>query len=96
MVEYISLWALLPALSSRECAKRYMAHAERDRPLTDRERAYLEDVIEQGDRVERWLRELGYFDPTPRGELLRRKGIIAKDDDQARRILAELKGEGRV
>jgi hypothetical protein len=97
MMEYISLWAL-PALSNREGAKRYITHAEKilGRPLTDQERAYLENVIEQGNRVERWLRELGYFDSTPRGELLRRKGIVAKDDDEARRILAELEGEGRI
>lgn len=95
MAEYVSLWAVLPALSNRDTAKRYLANAEKilGRPLTSREREYLEDVIRQGDRVEKWLREIGYYDPTPRGELLRRKGILAKDDEEAKRILAELSNE---
>jgi len=62
--KYVPLWALLPALKNRDNRKRYIANAEKElgRPLNDRERAYLEDVIRQGDYVEEWLRRLGYHD----------------------------------
>jgi hypothetical protein len=97
MMEYISLWAL-PALSNREGAKRYITHAEKilGRPLTDQERAYLEDLIEQGNRGGAMAEGTGVLRFHLGGKLLRRKGIVAKDDDEARRILAELEGEGRI
>jgi hypothetical protein len=93
---YVPLWALLPALKNRETAIRYMANAERElgRPLTDGERTYLEDVIEQGNRVKEWLRRLGYYDPGARGELLRRYRITADTEEEAKQLLAQIeKGE---
>jgi len=60
------------------------------RPLNEREIAYLKDVIKQGDRVERELREYGYYDPGPRGRLFRRTGDIAESDEEAIEILREM------
>jgi len=82
----------LPALTNREAAKRYLANAEKilGRPLTPREEAYLRDVIEQGDRVEAWLREIGYYDPGPRGKLLRLTGYIAESDEEALEMLKRI------
>jgi hypothetical protein len=98
MVEakHVPLWMLLPALKNREVAKRYLANADRilGRSLDEREKAYLEDVIRQGDSVEQYLRELGYFSPGPRGELLRRYGITVKSDSEATEILGELNEPG--
>jgi hypothetical protein len=87
--KYVPLWALLPALKSREAAERYLANAEEflGRPLNTGEKAYLEDVIEQGNRVEARLRELGYYDPGPRGQLLRERGILVETDEEAIEIL---------
>jgi len=94
--KYVPLWALLPALKNRDTAKRYMANAEKElgRPLNDRERAYLEDVIRQGDYVEEWLRRLGYYDSGVRGELLRRYRISADTEEEAKQLLVQLKKEG--
>jgi hypothetical protein len=96
--QYVPLWALLPALANRETAKRYLkeGHKWLGRELTPQERAYLEDVIRQGNHVEQRLREWGFYDPGARGKLLRYHGISADTEEEARRILAELEGEGRV
>jgi hypothetical protein len=90
--KYVPLWALLPALKNRDTAKRYIANAEKElgRPLNEKERAYLEDVIRQGDYVEEWLRRLGYYDSGARGELLRRYRISADTEEEAKELLAEL------
>jgi hypothetical protein len=95
-VKYIPLWLLLPAIKNREAALRYMANAERilGRPLNECERAYLEDVVRQGEYVERLLRELGYFDGGPRGELLRNYGISVESDEEAEEVLRRLEAEG--
>jgi len=89
---HVPLWAVLPALKNREIAKNYLENGHKwlGRPLNEREKAYLKDVIEQGDRVEKWLRELGYFDPGPRGKLFRLTGDIAESDEEARRMLKRL------
>jgi hypothetical protein len=73
-----------------------MANAERilGRPLNKSERAYLEDVVRQGEYVERLLRELGYFDSGPRGELLRNYGISVESDEEAEEVLRRLEAEG--
>jgi len=86
------LWALLPALKNREAAKRYLKNGHKwlGRPLNEREIAYLKDVIEQGDRVERKLREYGYYDPGPRGRLFRLTGDVAESDEEAMEILKKL------
>jgi hypothetical protein len=91
-VKYVPLWALIPALKNREAAMRYMANAEGilGRPLNEGERAYLEDVVRQGERVERLLRELGYFDSGPRGELLRNYGISVESDEEAMEMLRKI------
>jgi hypothetical protein len=91
-VKYVPLWALLPAIRNREAALRYMANAERilGRPLNEVERAYLEDVVRQGEYVERLLRELGYFDSGPRGELLRNYGISVESDEEAMEMLRKI------
>lgn len=93
--KYVPLWALLPALSNRETAKRYLKEGEKSlgRPLTKKEIAYLEDVIRQGDRVEEFLRKLGYFEEGPRGILLRKKGIITSSDKEAEELLRRFKDE---
>jgi hypothetical protein len=72
-----------------------MANAEGilGRPLNESERAYLEDVVRQGEYAERLLRELGYFDSGPRGELLRNYGISVESDEEAMEMLRELEGE---
>ena len=97
MKGHVPLWAVLPALTNREVAKRYLANAEKilGRPLTAKEEAYLRDVIEQGDRVEEWLRKLGYYDPGPRGRLFRLTGDIAESDEEALKILRELDASRR-
>ncbi|MBW2674338.1 MAG: hypothetical protein JRD89_13170 [Deltaproteobacteria bacterium] len=73
-------------------AKGYLRDGHRwlGRPLNEREKAYLRDVIEQGDRVEKRLRELGYFDKGPRGVLLRRYGISVPTDREAEEILKKM------
>jgi len=90
---YVSLWALVPALKNRDTAKRYLANAEKilGRPLEAGERAYLEDVIAQGDRVEASLRELGYYDKGARGRLLREHGISVPSEEAAKEILEKLR-----
>jgi len=90
--DHVPLWAVLPALKNREIAKGYLrdGHKWLGRPLNEREKAYLRDVIEQGDRVEKWLKELGYFDTGPRGRLFRLTGDIAESDEEARRMLKRL------
>ena len=89
---HVPLWALLPALKNREAAERYLrdGHKWLGRQLNEREKAYLQDVIEQGNRVEKLLRELGYFDPGPRGQLLRLTGDIAESDEEALEILRKI------
>jgi len=89
---YVPLWALLPALKNREIAKRYLKNAEKilGRALTERERAYLIDVIEQGNRVEEWLRRLGYFEDSPRGWLLRRYGVSVDTNKKAKEMLKSM------
>ena len=62
--------------------------------LTERERAYLIDVIE-GNRVEEWLRRLDYFDEGPRGQLLRRYGISVDANREAEEILKSME-EGKT
>jgi hypothetical protein len=91
----IPLWALIPALKSREIAKRYLANAEKilGRPLNSRERAYLLNVVEQGNNVEAFLKGLGYFEDTARGRLLRTRGISVESDKEAMEMLRELEGE---
>jgi len=86
---------LLPALKNREIAKGYLKDGYKwlGRPLTEKEIVYLKDVIEQGDRVERWLRELGYYDPGPRGKLFRLTGDIAESDEEAEEMLKSLEAE---
>jgi hypothetical protein len=95
-VKYVPLWALIPALKNREAAMRYMANAEKilGRPLNEHERAYLEHVIREGERVEGLLRGLGYFDSGPRGELLRTRGISVDSDVEAEEVLRRLEAEG--
>ena len=92
---FVSLWALVPALKNRDTAKRYLANAEKilGRPLEAGERAYLEDVIAQGDRVEASLRELGYYDKGARGRLLRGHGISVPSEEAAEEILKSLEEE---
>ncbi len=92
MKGHIPLWALLPALKNREIARGYLrdGHKWLGRPLNEKEIAYLRDVIEQGDRAEEWLREIGYFDPGPRGKLLRLTGDIAESDGEATEILKKM------
>ncbi|RLE47950.1 MAG: hypothetical protein DRJ31_08105 [Candidatus Methanomethylicota archaeon] len=92
MRSHVPIWALLPALKNREIAKRYLKNAEKilGRALTERERAYLIDVIEQGNRVEEWLRQLGYFDDSPRGQLLRRYGISVDTNREAEETLKSM------
>jgi hypothetical protein len=92
----VPLWALIPALKSREIAKRYLANAEKilGRPLNSRERAYLHDVVEQGNNVEAFLKGLGYFEDTNRGRLLRTHGISVESDKEAMEILERLEEEG--
>jgi hypothetical protein len=89
---YVPLWALIPALKSREIAKRYLANAEKilGRPLNSREKAYLHDVVEQGNRVEAFLKGLGYFEDSARGMLLRMCGISVESDEDAMEMLREL------
>jgi len=89
---HVPLWALLPALKNREIAKRYLrdGHKWLGRPLNEKEKAYLKDVIEQGDRVERKLREYGYYDPGPRGRLFRLTGDVAESDEEAIEILKRI------
>ncbi len=62
LVSYVLLWALLPALKNREIAKGYLEKAEKilGRALTEREQAYLLDVIEQEKSIEEFLRRLGF------------------------------------
>ena len=50
-------------------------------------------MIEQGDRVERWLRELGYYNPGPRGKLFRLTGDIAESNEEAEEMLKSLEAE---
>ncbi|HIE24263.1 MAG TPA: hypothetical protein EYP68_08570 [Candidatus Korarchaeota archaeon] len=88
--KYVPLWALLPALKNREVAKRILS---RRKDLTEEQIKYLRDTIEQGDRVERRLRELGYFDEGPRGKLLRLKGIAVDTDEEAEEILKSMERE---
>ena len=92
MRKHVPLWALIPALKNREIAKKYLrdGHKWLGRPLTEREVAYLKDVIEQGDRVEKWLRECGYYDPGPRGRLFRLTGDVAESDEEALEMLKKL------
>jgi len=91
-IKYVPLWALLPALKNREVAKGYLrdGHKWLGRPLNEREKAYLRDVIEQGNRVEERLRQLGYFDKGPRGKLLRRYGVSVETDEEAEEMLKSL------
>jgi len=95
--KYVPLWALLPALKSRDAAKGYLANAEKflGRPLTEKEKAYLEDAVRQGDRVEAWLKQLGYFEEGPRGQLLRKYGIWVETDREAEEILKEKEEDER-
>ncbi|MCD6444941.1 hypothetical protein J7L70_08100 [Candidatus Bathyarchaeota archaeon] len=92
MKGHVPLWAVLPALKNREIAKGYLrdGHKWLGRPLNEREKAYLRDVIEQGDRVEKWLRELGYYNLGPRGKLFRLTGDIAESDEEAEEMLKKL------
>ena len=46
--------------------------------------------IEAGLRVEKDLRNAGYWDEGPRGDLFRRTGDIAESDEEAVRALKEL------
>lgn len=89
---HVPLWALLPALKNREIAKGYLRDGYKwlGRPLNEREKAYLRDVIEQGNHIEKQLRKLGYFDPGPRGQLLRLTGDIAESDEEALEILRKI------
>jgi len=92
---HVPLWALLPALKNREIARGYLrdGHKWLGRPLTEREKAYLRDVIRQGDRVEEFLRKCGYYDPGPRGKLFRLTGDIAESDEEAEEMLKSLEAE---
>jgi hypothetical protein len=86
------------SLKSREIAKRYLDNAEKiiGRPLNNREKAYLINVVEQGNRVEAFLKSLGYFENTARGRLLRTHGISVESDNEAEKILERLEGEGHA
>jgi len=48
------------------------------RPLNEKEKTYLLDIIRQEDHVEEYLRKCGYHDPEPRNQLLRHTGNIAE------------------
>jgi len=93
MKGHVPLWAVLPALKNREIAKNYLENGHKwlGRPLTKGEITYLKDVIEQGDRVEKRLRELGYYDPGPRGRAFRLTGDIPESGEEALEILKKLR-----
>jgi len=86
---HVPLWAVLPALKNREIAKGYLKNGHKwlGRPLNEKEKAYLLDVIRQGDHAEEYLRECGYYDPGPRGKAFRLTGNIPETDEEAMEIL---------
>jgi len=56
----------------------------------------LKDVIEQGDRVEKHLRECGYYDPGPRGRAFQRArltGDIPESDEEAMEMLKRVRNQ---
>jgi len=55
-----------------------------------REIAYLKDVIEQRDRVEKFLKGRGYYDSGPRGRTFRLTGNIPENDEEAIEMLKKL------
>ena len=86
-VRFLPLYFFLPLLRNREVAQRILSSG---RPLSPEEKEYLEDVVRQGERAERILRRAGYFEAGPRGELLRKYGILTESDEEALEILKTL------
>lgn len=89
---HFPLWALLPALADRKVAKRILAS---NQPLTPERKAYLEDVIRQGNVTEEVLRRHGYYDPGPRGEAFRATGNVYDTDEEALETLKKLEARDR-
>ena len=89
--KHVPLWAVLPSLTGKETATRILARGKTSAgPLTEKERAYLEKVVRDGDDTEQFLRECGYYDPGPKGRAFRLTGDIFESEEEARKVLNSL------